>query len=143
MTFDRQIASDYARLRNVHSPLITRLLLPTGTVCTATDSEEIIQNRAPLSIYWPETIELELTRYPRIYTLETELRAAGFADLRCEEVSASGWLKDPTPYRAKVFSALRLLPEPIFERGLRRLEADLAKGPVRSISRYLLLWAKR
>jgi len=122
---------------------ITRLLLPTGTVCTATDSEEIIQKRAPLSVYWPETIELELARYPRINTLETELRDAGFADVRCEEVSASGWLTDPTPYRAKVFSALRLLPEPIFERGLRRLEADLAKGPVRSISRYLLLWAKR
>jgi ubiquinone/menaquinone biosynthesis C-methylase UbiE len=122
---------------------IARLLLVTGIVCIATDSEEIIQNRAPLSTYWPETIELELARYPRISTLETELRDAGLVNLRREEVCATGWLTDPTPYRAKVFSALRLLPEPIFERGLRLLEADLTKGPVRSISRYLLLWAKR
>jgi ubiquinone/menaquinone biosynthesis C-methylase UbiE len=122
---------------------IARLLLTTGTVCTATDSEEIIQSRAPLSIYWPETIELELARYPRINALESELQAAGFVNLRREEVSATGLLTDSTPYRSKVFSALRLLPEPTFERGLRRLEADLAKGPVPSVSRYLLLWAKR
>jgi SAM-dependent methyltransferase len=122
---------------------IASVLLSTGCICTATDSEEIIQNRAPLSIYWPETIELELARYPRIDTLENELRAAGFVNLRCEEVSATGWLTDPAPYQKKVFSALRLLPEPAFERGLRHLKADLAKGPVRSVSRYLLLWAKR
>jgi ubiquinone/menaquinone biosynthesis C-methylase UbiE len=122
---------------------IARLLLTTGSVCTATDSEEIIQSRAPLSIYWPETIELELARYPRINALESELQAAGFVNLRREEVSATGLLTDSTPYRSKVFSALRLLPEPTFERGLRRLEADLAKGPVPSVSRYLLLWAKR
>jgi SAM-dependent methyltransferase len=122
---------------------IARLLLTTGSVCTATDSEEIIQNRVPLSIYWPETIELELARYPRINALESELQAAGLVNLRREEVSATGLLTDPTPYRSKVFSALRRLPEPTFERGLRHLEADLAKGPVRSVSRYLLLWAKR
>jgi hypothetical protein len=34
------------------------------------------------------------------------------------------------PYRAKVFSCLRALPEEVFEQGLKRLEADLAKGPV-------------
>jgi ubiquinone/menaquinone biosynthesis C-methylase UbiE len=74
---------------------IAHVLLPTGSVCTATDSEEIIRNRAPLSIYWPETIELELSRYPRVNMLETELRAAGFVNLRYKEVSATGWLTDP------------------------------------------------
>jgi ubiquinone/menaquinone biosynthesis C-methylase UbiE len=114
---------------------INRLLLGTGALCIATDSEDIIRNRTPLATYWPETIELELARYPRIDELDTELREAGFVRLKREEVSATGRLSDPTPYRAKVFSALRLLPESTFERGLRRLEADLAKGPVWSISR--------
>jgi SAM-dependent methyltransferase len=121
---------------------VIHLLRNTGTFCIATDSEEIIQNRTPLSIYWPETIELELARYPRISALETELQDAGLVDLHRQEVSTSGWLTDPTPYRNKAFSALRLLPEPIFERGLSHLEAELAKGPVRSTSRSLLLWAK-
>jgi ubiquinone/menaquinone biosynthesis C-methylase UbiE len=122
---------------------INRLLLETGTMCIATDSEEIIRKRTPLSIYWPETVELELARYPRIGALETELRNAGFANLRHEEVGATGWLNDLSPYRAKAFSALRLLSEQTFVRGLEHLEADLAKGPIRSVSRYLLLWAKR
>ncbi|HXM01774.1 MAG TPA: class I SAM-dependent methyltransferase [Chthoniobacterales bacterium] len=122
---------------------INRLLLETGTLCIATDSEEIIRKRTPLSIYWPETIELEFARYPRIDRLETELRNAGFVNLRREEVGATDWLSDLSPYRAKAFSALRLLSEPTFERGLRCLEADLAKGPIRSLSCYLLLWAKR
>jgi SAM-dependent methyltransferase len=122
---------------------IDRLLSAGGTVCIATDSEEIIRNRKPLSIYWPETIALELARYPRIDTLEVELRNAGFHELRRQEVSATDWLTDLSPYRAKVFSALRLLSEDVYERGFRRMETDLAKGPIRSISRYLLLWAKR
>ena len=122
---------------------IDRLLRETGTLCIATDSEDIIRNRTPLSTYWPETIALELARYPRIDALETELRETGFVELKREEVSATSRLSDPTPYRAKVFSALRLLPESTFKRELTRLEADLARGPIRSISRYLLLWAKR
>jgi ubiquinone/menaquinone biosynthesis C-methylase UbiE len=122
---------------------INRLLSDTGTVCIATDSEEIMRNRKPLSIYWPETIELELSRYPQIDRLNAELREAGLNCLRHEEVSATGWLRDLSPYRAKVFSGLRLLSEDAYERGLRRIETDLAKGPIPLVSRYLLLWAKR
>jgi SAM-dependent methyltransferase len=119
-----------------------RLLSMGGVVCIATDSEEIIRNRTLLSVYWPETIELELARYPRIEVLETELRDAGFTNLRHEEVQDAGLLSDATPYRAKAFSCLRLLPEDTFQRGLEHLEADLIKGPISAVSRYLLLWAK-
>jgi SAM-dependent methyltransferase len=122
---------------------IDRLLSSKGTVCIATDSEEIIRNRKPLSTYWPETINLELARYPRIDTLDVELRRASLHSLRQEEVSTTGSLRDLSPYRAKAFSALRLLSEDDYERGLRRLEADFARGPVLFVSRYLLLWAKR
>jgi len=122
---------------------IARLLLDKGTVCIATDSEEIIRNRKPLSTYWPETIDLELARYPRIDALDVELRGAGLHNLRHEEVSTTGRLRDLSPYRAKVFSALRLLSEDDYERGLRRLETDFAKGPILFVSRYFLLWAKR
>jgi hypothetical protein len=86
---------------------------------------------------------MELARYPRTGTLETELQAAGLADPRQEEVRQVALLSDLTPYRTKVFSCLRLLPEDIYQRGLERLEQGAAKGPIQSISRYLLLWAKR
>jgi ubiquinone/menaquinone biosynthesis C-methylase UbiE len=122
---------------------IDRLLSDRGTVCIATDSEEIIRNRKPLSTYWPETIDLELARYPRVNTLYEELREAGLHNLRQEEVSTSGWLRDLSPYRAKAYSALRLLSEDSYGRGLERLETDFKEGPIPSVSRYLLLWAKR
>jgi SAM-dependent methyltransferase len=122
---------------------IDRLLSDKGTVCIATDSEEIIQNRKPLSAYWPETVDLDLARYPRIESLNVQLRAAGLHNLRHEEVSITGWLRDLSPYRAKAFSTLRLLSEDAYERGLKRLETAFAKGPIQFVSRYLLLWAKR
>ncbi|MDG6903635.1 MAG: methyltransferase domain-containing protein [Nitrososphaerota archaeon] len=43
-----------------------RALKPGGRVCTVTDSEWIIRNRQPLSVYFPETVAAELTRYPSI-----------------------------------------------------------------------------
>ncbi len=122
---------------------INRLLSETGTICIATDSEEIIRSRTPLSLYWPETIEIELARYPRMETLETELRDTGFVDLRQEEVRAVYELSDLTPCRAKVFSCLRLLSEETFQRGLERLKKDVRNRPISSVSRYHLLWAKR
>jgi SAM-dependent methyltransferase len=120
-----------------------RLLSAQGVVCIATDSEDIIRNRTPLSTYWPETIEIELNRYPRIEMLEAELRDSGFVTLRQEMVCSSSWLTDLSAYKAKAFSCLRLLSEDSYRRGLKGLEADLAKGPVLSVSRYLLLWASR
>jgi hypothetical protein len=114
-----------------------------GVVCIATDSVDIIRNRTPLSTYWPETIEIELNRYPRIEMLEAELRDSGFVTLRQEMVCSSSWLTDLSAYKAKAFSCLRLLPEDSYRLGLEGLETDLAKGSVLSVSRYLLLWANR
>jgi SAM-dependent methyltransferase len=119
------------------------VLSTAGTICIATDSEETIRNRNPLSIYWPETVEVELARYPRIETLETELRDAGFGNLRIEEISSSGWVSDLSAYKAKVFSCLRLLSEDSYRQGLERLETDLARGPVPFVSRYCVLWAQK
>lgn len=55
-----------------------RQLSPTGSLCTVTDSEEIIRTREPLSRFFPETVEVELGRYPAIERLREEMRAAGF-----------------------------------------------------------------
>jgi hypothetical protein len=103
----------------------------------------MIRRRQPLSVYWPETIQPELARYPSIARLRAELCAAKFVRLGQREVASRGWLTDPGPYRAKVFSCLHALPEEVYQQGLARLEADLAKGPVPLTSRYLLLWAHK
>jgi ubiquinone/menaquinone biosynthesis C-methylase UbiE len=122
---------------------VHRVLQAGGALCLATDSENIIRSREPLSIYWPETVEAELARYPRVETLRAELREAGFVRLSALEVTSRGFLTNSGPYRAKVFSCLRSLPEEIYQQGLARLEADLVQAPVSFTSKYMLLWANK
>lgn len=120
-----------------------RVLKPGGRLCTATDSEWIIRNRQPLSTYFPATIEPELRRYPSIEALRVEMRAAGFHAIRERAVEFAYPLTDSGPYRSKAYSALHLIPQEAFERGLSRLEEDLRAGPVQAVPRYTLIAAAK
>lgn len=120
-----------------------RVLRGGGTICTVTDSDRIIRSREPLATYFPETVEIELARYPRMDVLRAELRAAGFEAFREEVVEHAYELTDSGPYREKTHSSLLCIDEAAFRRGLARLETDLAKGPIRCTSRYAMLWATK
>jgi hypothetical protein len=52
-------------------------------------------------------------------------------------------LPDIEPYRAQVFSSLRLISKEAFARGMTRLEQDFNKGPIPWVSRYLMLWGAK
>jgi ubiquinone/menaquinone biosynthesis C-methylase UbiE len=117
-----------------------RVLRSGGATCVVTDSEWMIRNRTQ-SLYFPETIDVELARYPAIATLRAELTHAGFGALREQIVEHAYEITDAAAYRAKVFSSLLYIDEQAFERGLARLESDLLRGPVRATSRYMMLWA--
>ncbi len=119
-----------------------RVLHPGGWFCTVTDSEEDIRRREPLSRYFPATVPVELTRYPSVTTIECELSTAGFEEIRRDHVEYRYPLTDLTPFRARVFSSLRLIPEVCLEEGLRRMEADLQSGPISALSLYTLIWAR-
>lgn len=130
--------------RRDHYREAARVLKPGGFVCTVTDSEEIIRHREPLSTYFPETIEVELSRYPRVEELRTLMEGAGFGGLREEVVETCHALTDIQRYRDKAFSSLHLIEPEAFDRGIRRLEADLREqGSVPWWSRYVLLWGTR
>ena len=129
------LADTLAYFRDGH-----RVLRPGGWLCTVTDSEEIIRNRSPLSVYFPETVDVELARYPSLGRLRHEMALAGFTDLRVVEVRHSYLLTDIAPYRDRAYSALHLISDSAFARGLARLERDLARGPVQATSNYVMLW---
>jgi ubiquinone/menaquinone biosynthesis C-methylase UbiE len=120
-----------------------RVLRPKGRLCIVTDSEEILRNRQPQSIYFPETVDVELSRYPAIDLLRTELIGSGFAELAETVVEFSSVLPDIEPYRSKVFSSLRLISDEAFASGMARLERDFQQGPIPWVSRYVMLWGTK
>ncbi len=120
-----------------------RVLRPGGQVCTVTDSEEIIRNRAPLARYFPETVAVELGRYPSMAELQALMRTAGFIDASEILVEIRADLTDIQAYRDKAFSSLLLISPEAFDRGITRMEADLQRGPLEYISRYVLEWGRK
>jgi ubiquinone/menaquinone biosynthesis C-methylase UbiE len=120
-----------------------RVLRPGGRLCTVTDSEAIIRRRQPLSTYFPETVAVDLDRYPRIEDLVHGVREVGFVDVE-EVLSEFAYeLRDAGAYRARTFSSLRLIPEDAFRQGLIRMEQDLRRGPIACTARYALVWATK
>lgn len=120
-----------------------RVLRAGGLLCTATDSPEIIAQRRPLAIYWPQTVASELQRYHPIPRLLEWMAAAGFVDLREEKVEFAYPLHDAEPYRRRAYSTLQRIPDRAWKAGLARLEADLARGPVECVARYTLVWGRK
>jgi SAM-dependent methyltransferase len=146
-TFDLVFSVDvihHVQDRAAHYREALRILAPGGRICTVTDSEDIIRHREPLSTYFPETVAVELGRYPTLAALRELMTAAGFTELQEETVAFRAELTDVQRYRDKAFSSLHLIPEAAFRRGLERLEADLRdKGSVPWWSRYAMLWGRK
>jgi ubiquinone/menaquinone biosynthesis C-methylase UbiE len=117
-----------------------RVLRPEGHIVTVTDSHDDIPRRRPLSSHFPETVSVELQRYPPVPQLLEEMARAGFVEPRLVEVSQNYRLDDIQPYRDRAFSSLLLIDEEAFRRGISRLEADLAGGPIHCVSLYTVIW---
>jgi ubiquinone/menaquinone biosynthesis C-methylase UbiE len=117
-----------------------RVLRSNGKVCTVTDSEWIIRHRPPLAIYFAETIEVDLQRYPRIAQLCDLMDEVGFIQITENVVEFPYELTDIKAYRNKAFSSLHLISEEAFQEGLKRLERDAESRPIPCVSRYVLVW---
>jgi len=120
-----------------------RVLKRGGSVCTVTDSEWIIRHREPLALYFPETVEVELKRYPRIDELKRIMTQFGFGEVKESMAEFPYDLHDVQAYRDKAFSSLHLISEETFELGIERMERDLRTGPIKCVSRYSLLWGTK
>jgi SAM-dependent methyltransferase len=116
-----------------------RVLRPGGRIVTVTDSGSDLERRVPLTSHFPETLEHERRRYPAIETLGEEMTSAGFRDLRQDAVELAYPLTDISGFRNKSYSSLHLITHDDHARGIARLEADLAKGPIEALSLYTLL----
>jgi ubiquinone/menaquinone biosynthesis C-methylase UbiE len=122
---------------------VYRVLKPRGLACTVTDSEWIIRLREPLAVYFPETVDVDLRRYPHMADLRSLMQEAGLDEIEEHTVEFSYQVEDSRAYRDQAFSALHLISQSGFEEGLRRLERDLENGPIPGVSRYVLLWGRK
>jgi len=118
----------------------SRVLKAGGRVCTVTDSEWIIRHREPLAVYFPESVDVDLQRYPRMNDLRAVMQEAGFGGIVEQTVEFPYELRGAQAYRDRAFSSLHLVGEEDWRRGLERMERDLESGPIRCVSRYVLLW---
>ncbi len=121
-----------------------RTLKPGHRICTVTDSEWTLRNRQPLATHFPETVQVELARYPRLKYLIDLMMKAGFTEIHEKLVEFTFHMKDTQAFRNKAYSSLHLIPEEALQRGITRLEDELAeKGYIENISRYNLLWGSK
>ena len=121
-----------------------RTLKPGNRICTVTDSARTLRNRVPLSSHFPETVPVELARYPRIKYLSDLMTDAGFTDIQDILVEYTFHMKDAQAFRNRAYSSLHLISEEAFQRGLARVENELVeKGYIQNISRYNLVWGTK
>ena len=120
-----------------------RAMAPEGRICTVTHSEDMFRNTMVLAEYFPETTEVNLDRYPRVATIHHAMSAAGFRRLREIQIAFPAVVTDSGLYARRAYSTLHEIEDAAFERGLERLEADLAKSPIKGSRQYLLIWGTK
>lgn len=120
-----------------------RVLKPGGRLCTITESAELIARRKPLARYFPETVAVDLRRYPPIPRLRQWMQTAGFEGLTEKILTYPYEKKDLKDYKNKAYSCLHLISEEAFLAGLRKMEEDLRNGPIACLSQYVFLWGEK
>lgn len=116
-----------------------RVLRPSGMVCTVTESERAIQDRRPFSNYFPDTVSIDIARYPAVEKLKEWMSIAGFHILPELTIHQEYERTDIEDFRNKAYSCLHLISENAFEEGIKRMEQDLRSGQIPFISNYLVL----
>jgi SAM-dependent methyltransferase len=117
-----------------------RALRSGGRLCIGTEDKEMFVHRIH-GRYFPETVEVERARYPRVEMLRAAMADAGLGDVSDELLVLQRRVVDIAPYRDRAFSSLHLIPDDAFERGLERMRRDLERGPIEAEAHRLLLWA--
>ena len=120
-----------------------RAMATGGRVCTVTHSEDMFRNTMVLSKYFPETTEVNLDRYPPVAALHHAMSAAGFGRLREIQIAFPAVVSDSGLFARRAYSPLHEIEDDAFARGLERLEADLAQGPIEGSRQYLLIWGTK
>jgi ubiquinone/menaquinone biosynthesis C-methylase UbiE len=120
-----------------------RVLRPGGCFVTVTQSHAQIRARPVLGRFFPETIAVDLARYPETSDLVRLLAENGFENAREAAIEVPRRITEATAFADRTFSVLHEISEVAFRAGLDRLETALAHGPVPAPERFSLVVAER
>jgi SAM-dependent methyltransferase len=130
-------------LRNLFNEAY-RVTKPGGTMVAVTQCKDAIRQRT-MSRYFPETVQLELVRYPAMGQLRSRMEAAGWAAIEETRTDGTFPLDESmlAQFQNKAFSALRLIPQRCFEAGMASLAADLAAGQIVMREAFTYIWGTK
>lgn len=93
------------------------------------DIEERLSTR-----FFPETLEVELRRYPRIETMVAQMEKVGFQGVEVRKVKMTDALLTGAELehiaRERLYSMFRFIDKKAIDAGLERLSQAIAAGPV-------------
>ncbi len=120
-----------------------RVVLPGGPLLIVTDSEDDMRRRS-LTRFFPDTLNVDLTRYPSIDTLRRLGVRSKFSRARVGNISAVVPIDDTLidQLAQRCSSSLRLISEEAHQRGLQLLREAAASGKS-WVSRYTTLTFRR
>jgi SAM-dependent methyltransferase len=106
-----------------------RILSPRAILIVVTDSEDDIRSRS-LTRFFPEILDVELRRYPRIATLHALAENAGLQRHRAVPATGTRVLDAHflAQLDAKCSSAMRLIPPEAHQRGMDRVREACSRG---------------
>jgi SAM-dependent methyltransferase len=108
---------------------VARVLKPEGRLVIVTDSEADIRSRS-LTQYFPEVLEIELARYPRLTALHDHAQRAGLRPSGAKPARGRTEIDDAcvSTLEAKGYSCLRLIPEQAYRSGIERVRHAQGRG---------------
>jgi ubiquinone/menaquinone biosynthesis C-methylase UbiE len=121
-----------------------RILTADGVTVTVTDSDEDLHNRT-MTKYFPESLRTELQRYHSLEKIITTMRESGFKDIHVTHTSHQVNMTEDafSKYKNKAYSAIRLVSEKSFEKGIRTMKKDMQNGVCKINENYSYVWGKK
>jgi len=106
-----------------------RTMKDEGILLIVTDSYNDM-NRRSLTKFFPEVLEIEIDRYPSIDELNKFTNANGFKLIEAKQLQGTAELTDEfvTKLEQKCSSAMRLIPDEMHGKGMKRVIEAKKKG---------------
>jgi SAM-dependent methyltransferase len=120
-----------------------RVLKPGGRFATVTESSWMICTRKPFAVYFPETVAVDIERYPKLSFMRNTMTYAGFEAVKSQAVSFAFLRSDIQDFQDKAYSCLHLISPEGFRIGMERMESDLKRAPIQWDSRYIIIWGSK